>query len=402
MTNRSSLARGPGRLFGGKPPSRCRKAAGFALALALTSLALSPAFAQEPVLSQIPNYKPLFHVVGRLPIAGSPLMGLIPRLVKGFQKYQPQAEVSMNFETESEGAIGMLDAGVSEIAPMGDDAKVTDQMPFYNTFGYTPTEVSIATGCYNMRGCLYAWAIMVNKDNPIAHLSMRQLDEIFGSARTGAWQVGGPEHAILFTAKYARSAKSDIRTWGQLGLKGSWANKRIQTYGYVAPGFAVDFERKVMHWSDKWNGNFKEYVEEKEAPPGPDGRKVWSQNMYAAISHDKYAIGWGALMHVDGTCVNPDGSKCHSYPNVKILAISWRSASPGIPLTPANVRNRSYPLMRDAYIYVNRAPGQPLNPKVREFLRFVLSRQGQEIIRKQGIYSPLPESYIKKQLKKID
>lgn len=399
MNMRFHLARGPGR-FPGNTPSRCRISAGLALASIALSLGVA-AYAQEPVLSQIPNYKPEFHVVGRLPIAGSPLMGLIPRLVKGFEKYQPDAKISMNFETESEGAIGMLDAGVSEIAPMGDDAKITGQMPFYNTFGYTPTEVSIATGCYNKRGCLYAWAIMVNKDNPITHLSMKQLDEIFGAARTGAWQVGGPEHALLFTAKYARSAKSNIRTWGQLGLKGRWADKPIQTYGYVAPGYAVDFERKVMHWSGKWNANFKQYVEEKEAVPSADGRKVWSQNMYAAISRDKYAIGWGALMHVDGTCVNPGGEKCRTYPNIKVLAISWADTSPAVALTAANVRNRSYPLTRDAYIYVNKPPGRPLNPKVREFLRFVLSRQGQRIIERQGIYSPLPESYIEKQLKKI-
>jgi phosphate transport system substrate-binding protein len=371
------------------------------MAMGLAGLAVAGfALAQEPVLSQIPSYHPEFHVVGALRIAGSPLKGLIPALVQGFEKYQPDAVVSTNFQTESEGALGMMYAGVSDIAPMGDDAKITDQMPFYNSYGYTPTEISIATGCYNQRGCLYAWAIMVNKANPLARLSMRQLDDIFGAARTGAWQVGGPEHALLFTAKYGRSASSDIRTWGQLGLKGEWADKPIQTYGYVAPGFAVDFERKVLHWSSKWNGNFKEYVEQKEATPDTDGRKVWSQNMYAAISRDKYAIGWGALMHVDGTCVNPDGSKCRSYPNIKILAISWKTGGRPVPLSAADVRNRSYPLTRDAYIYVNKPPERPLDPKVREFIRFVLSRQGQEIIDKQGVYSPLPESYIQMQLTK--
>jgi len=107
-------------------------------------------------------------------------------------------------------------------------------------------------------------------------------------------------------------------------------------------------------------------------------------------------------MHVDGTCVNPDGSKCEPYPNVKILAISATPDGPAIPLTAANVRNRSYPLSRDAYIYVNKPPGRPLDPGVREFIRFVLSRQGQAIIDKHGVYNPLPESYIKTQLKKID
>jgi phosphate transport system substrate-binding protein len=385
-------ARGPGRSASGTPPSRCRRTAG--LALALAGLALSAfAGAQEPDLSQIPPYKPEFHVVGRLRIAGSPLKGLLPLLIEGFEKVQPDAEVSGNYMTESEGALGMIYSGVSDVAPMGDDAKITDQMPFYNTFGYTPTEISVATGCYNQRGCLYAWAIMVNKDNPIAHLSMQQLDEIFGAERSGGWAVGGPQHAILFTAKYGRGAKTNIRTWGQLGLKGSWANKPIQTWGYVAPGFAVSFERHVMHWSDKWNPNFHEVVEEKEATPDADGKQVWSQRMYQAISKDKYAIGWGALMHVDGTCVNP---------NIKILAISATPGGPAVPLTAANVRNRSYPLGRDAYIYVNKPPGRPLDPAVREFIRFVLSRQGQQIIDKQGIYSPLPESYIETQLKKVD
>ena len=397
----SPSACGPGRSRSSTTPSRCRRTAG--LALALAGLALSAfAGAQEPDLSRIPPYKPEFHVVGRLRIAGSPLKGLLPLLIDGFEKVQPDALVSGNYMTESEGALGMIYSGVSDVAPMGDDAKITDQMPFYNTFGYTPTEISVATGCYNQRGCLYAWAIMVNKDNPLARLSVQQLDQIFGSERSGAWEVGGPQHAILFTARYARGAQTNIRTWGQLGLKGRWANKPIQTWGYVAPGFAVSFERHVMHWSDKWNPNFHEVVEQKEATPDADGNAVWSQRMYEAISKDKYAIGWGALMHVDGTCVNPDGTKCHPYPNIKILAISATPDGPAIPLTAANVRNRSYPLSRDAYIYVNKPPGRPLDPAVREFIRFVLSRQGQEIIDRQGIYSPLPESYIEKQLQKVD
>ena len=157
----SSTVRGPGRSEHGTTPSRCRRAAG--LALTVAGLALCAlAGAQEPDLSRIPGYKPQFHVVGRLRVAGSPLKGMIPLLIKGFEKAQPDALLSGNYMTESEGALGMMYSGVSDIAPMGDDAKLTDQMPFFNTFGYTPTEISVATGCYNQRGCLFAWAIMVN------------------------------------------------------------------------------------------------------------------------------------------------------------------------------------------------------------------------------------------------
>jgi phosphate transport system substrate-binding protein len=365
---------------------------------------VATAGAQMPDLNQIAPYSPQFKVVGGLRIAGSELKGNIELLAQGFKKFHPDSVVSTNFVTSSEGALGMMYAGVSDIAPMGDDAKITDQMPFYNTFRYVPTEISIATGGYDQRGTLFAWAIVVNKDNPIAKLSMDQLDRIFGSERTGGWEVGADaNNNLLYTAKYARGADRNIRKWGQLGVKGAWANREIQTYGYVAPGFAVNFERKVMHWSTKWNANFKEYVEEKEATTDADGKAVISERMLEEISKDKFGIGWAALMHVNGTCVNPtDGGKCPSYAGVKVLAISPGSSNAAVELTADNVMNRSYPLSRDAYIYVNRAPGRPLDPKVREFMRFVLSREGQQIIAKARIYTPLPASYIQEQLKKLD
>ena len=373
------------------------------IALLLVVLAASAAFAQAPDLSAIPPYKKEFNVVGGLRVAGSELKGVVDLLADGFRKLQPDAKVSTNFMTSSEGALGMMIAGVSDVAPMGDDAKITDQMPFFNAFGYVPTEISIATGGYDKRGTLFAWAIVVNKDNPLARVSMDQLDRIFGSERTGGWEIGASAaNNLLYSAKHARGRESNIRTWGQLGLKGDYAGKEIQTYGYVAPGFAISFERMVMHWSEKWNPNFREYVEMKEATADADGRAVASQRMYEALEKDRYGIGWGALMHVNGTCVNPDGSKCPGYPGLKVIAVSRTPDGPAIPLTADNVANRSYPLARDAYIYVNKAPGRAMDPKVREFLRFILSREGQEIIAKNGPYTNLPVAYIREQLKKLD
>jgi phosphate transport system substrate-binding protein len=264
-------------------------------------------------------------------------------------------------------------------------------MPFYNTFRYVPAEISIATGGYDQRGTLFAWAIVVNKDNPIAQLSVDQLDRIFGAARTGGWEIGpAANNNILFTARYARGPESNIRRWGQLGLTGEWANKDIQTYGYVAPGYAVSFERMVMHWSIKWNENFKEYVEEKQTTSDPGGRAVASERMLEALSNDKYGIAWAALMHVK------------DYPGVKVLKIAAKEGGPYVSLAADTVANRSYPLIRDAYVYVNRAPNRPLDPKVREFMRFVLSREGQDIIAKGGVYSPLPAAYAREQRKKLD
>jgi phosphate transport system substrate-binding protein len=361
------------------------------------------AHAQAPNLNEIPPYKPEYKVEGGLRIAGSELKGNVDLLVEGFKKFHPGVVVTTNFMTSSEGALGMMFSGASDVAPMGDDAKIPDQMPFYNAFRYVPTEISIATGGYDQRGTLFAWAIIVNRDNPIAKLSMDQLDRIFGSERSGGWEVGASaDNNLLFTGKYARGPEANIRKWGQLGLTGDWSDKEIQTYGYVAPGFATNFQRLVMHWSVKWNPNFMEYVEAKEATNDSAGMAVASQRMYEALEKDKYGIGWGALMHVNGTCVNPDGTKCPGYRGLKVIALSKTPGGPAVPLTADNVKNRSYPLTRDAYIYVNKPPGRAMDPKVREFIRFVLSREGQEIIQKAGVYSPIPASYIREQLKKLD
>ncbi|MBV9439214.1 MAG: hypothetical protein JOZ24_04400, partial [Candidatus Eremiobacteraeota bacterium] len=230
-----------------------------------------------------------------------------------------------------------------------------------------------------------------------------QLDRIFGAERTGAWSVGdNPEHDILFTAKYARRPETNIRTWGQLGLSGDWKDRPIATYGYVAPGFATNFERLVMHWSDKWNPNFQQFVEDKEATSDAEGQRVVADRMMEAVMNDKYAIAWAALMHVNGTCVLPNGTKCKAYPGLRVLPISHTDTGPSIALTPENVANRSYPLTRDAYLYINKPPGRPVDPRVREFVRFILSREGQSVIAKVGIFSPLPAAYARQQLAKLD
>ena len=123
------------------------KAAALVLALAFGS-----ARGEGLDLSTIPPYKKEYDVAGGLRIAGSELKGNVDLLVEGFKKFQPNAVITTNFMTSSEGALGMMFAGTSDVAPMGDDAKITDQMPFYNTYRYVPMEISIATGGFDQRG----------------------------------------------------------------------------------------------------------------------------------------------------------------------------------------------------------------------------------------------------------
>ena len=342
-----------------------------------------------PDLSALPAYKPEAKIVGGVRIVGSELKNAVEYLALGFAKFHPESRVTVSHIPSSEGGIAGLYSGISDVAPMGDDAKITDLMPFYNAFGYMPTEISVATGGYEKRGSLFAWAIVVNKDNPLSEISMDQLERTFGSERSGGWELVDNEN-YLYTAKYARGAGTNIRTWGQLGLGGEFAGREIQTFGYCAPGFAIAIERSLFHWSHKWNGNFMEYVEAKQVTPDAAGAAVASERPLEALSKDKFTIGIAALMHVK------------DYPDLKVLAVSPRGGGRAVALTPDNVANRTYPLIRDAYFYVNKPPGRPLDPRAREFMRFVLSREGQEIIAKVGYYYPLKADYLKEQLKKLD
>jgi len=341
-----------------------------------------------PELPHLPPYKPEFAVVGGLRIVGSELKNAVDQLAEGFKKFHPLSKPSTSHIPSSEGGIAALYFNVSDVAPMGDDAKITDMMPFWNTFGYMPTEISVATGGYEKRGSLWAWAIVVSKDNPLNEISVEELTRLFGSERSGGWEL--VENDYRYTSKYARDRDSDIRTWNQLGLGGEYANREIETFGYSAPGFATYFERNWFHWSKKWNPNFMEYVEYKQTAPGPEGAKVSSTVPLEQLANNKYAIGIAGLMHVK------------NYPDLKVLKISHKKGGPAVELTPDNVAERRYPLIRDAYFYVNRAPGQKLDPKVREFMRFVLSREGQEIIARVGYYYPLDSKYLQKQLEKLD
>ena len=341
-----------------------------------------------PELPNLPSYTPETKLTGTLRIYGSELKNAVEYLARGFQQYHPDLRITWSNATSSEGAIAGLYTGISDIAPSGDDGKLTDQMPFLNSMGYMPTEISVATGGYERRGSLFAWAIVVNKDNPLTSISIDELQNIFGAERSGGWDID--HNNVLYTAAFAKSKASNLRTWDQISVNGAYRGKEIQTYGYSAPGFEQAIERHWFHWSHKWNPNFMEYVESKMAVNGPDGDAVKSERPLEILSKDRFGIGIAALMHVK------------DYPNIKVLPLSWHKGGKPIAFTPENVANRTYPMIRDGYFYVNKAPGQPLDPKVREFMRFVLSREGQEIIAKVGYYYPLDKGYLEEQRKKLD
>ncbi|MFT5138868.1 MAG: phosphate transport system substrate-binding protein [Lysobacterales bacterium] len=341
-----------------------------------------------PDLSSLPTYEPEQKLKGSLRILGSELKNSVDLLAAGFHHFHPEVKIATSHIPSSEGAIAGLYLGVSDVAPMGDDAKITDLMPYYNTFGFLPTEISVATGGYEKRGSLFAWAIAVNKNNPLDSISVDQIKRVFGGERTGGWEINN--HNYKFTAKHAMNKSDLIRSWDQLGLDGTYDGAEIDTFGYAAPGFAIAIERSLFHWSKKWNANYREYVEAKQTTPDEDGFAVASERALEDLESNEFAIGIVALMHAK------------KYSNIKILAVSETDESEAIALTPENVATRKYPLIRDAYFYVTKAPGQPMDPIVEEFMRYCLSREGQESIVKAGYYYPLSLDYLLEQRQKLD
>lgn len=179
----------------------------------------------------------------------------------------------------------------------------------------------------------------------------------------------------------ARSRKENIRTWGQLGLTGTWADKPIHVYGPpgLFPGGVSYFQSKVMGGADTWNGNLREFNDRRR--------------MMAALGKDPYGIAYATLAYATS--------------KVKSLALAETRAGPYVALTRANVANRSYPLARLAYIYFapDRPNGDPtdpqVDPKVEEFLRYILSRQGQRDVRREGDFLPLTKAVVREQLEKL-
>ena len=328
-------------------------------------------------LSELPPYMPSQQVSGIIRNNGSALAGLLQAWEKGFQKYHPGV-VFQDSLLSGDAAIGALEAGASDLAPNGREPVLTEFLSFAEVFGNDgPFQITVATGSYEALGRTWAQVIFVNKDNPLTHLTMKQLDQIFGAERTGGYS------GYKWVDTPARPASENIRTWGQLGLTGQWANKPIHTYGYAPTGMSNFFELNVFHGGTKWNPNLRQYVE--TSAKQATAHAGTTDQMMDDLSNDRYGIAWAGLAHA------------RNKPGVKALALSFSADGPFISCNEQTVRNRTYPLTRSIYFQLNHPPNTPLEPRIREFLLYVLSREGQAIIEAQGEYLPLTTAELYRQ-----
>lgn len=332
-------------------------------------------------LSGLPVYKPEQQVSGLIREWGSNYPAdsdLNKYWMDEFHKSQPnvQFDVHMNTALQSAAALATHVADIAACRLF----TFSDEELYERIYNHEPLRITIATGSFDVPGWSPALAIVVNKDNPITQLTMQQVDDIFGAGRSGGYQ------GTTWHTDAARAASENIRTWGQLGLTGKWKDAPIHVYGLnMHYGMVNDFEQIVFRGGDKWNENLVEYANYS----GPDGKLVIAADqLIKDVSKDPYAIGYSGAMFLT--------------PQTKMLALQANPRGPFVPNTIETVQNRTYPMLLELYFYLDREPGKPVDPKLKEFLRFILSRQGQQAIAKDGKYLPLTPEAAAAELKKLD
>jgi len=222
----------------------------------------------------------------------------------------------------------------------------------------------------------------VHKDNPLDRISMKQLDGVFGGARTGGYD-GSVWHTEY---PYARGPEENIRTWGELGLTGDWADQPIHTGGQTLRGNqTTQFSDMVLRGSDQFVEGYHAFANYIT----PDGKiNSWSLQARRVIEQDKLAMFYVSPLSMS--------------PGLKELAIQGYDGGPCVKRSLETIHDRSYPLYGQYFFYLNRVPGQPVDPKVSEFLHFILSQEGQECVQREGRYLPLTGNIVSEQLKKLD
>src|SRR6267142_5697558 len=244
------------------------------------------------VAAPLRAYQPQAAVSGTIRNFGSGLGGLVELWKQGFAKVQPAVRFDDHLPT-SDAAIPALVTGVADLAPDGGEATLTESLSFYEVHGYPPTDIIVATGSFDVEGHSNGLTVLVHKDNPIEKLTVAQLDGIFGAPRTAGMR------GFKWTPSDGRGAQGDIRTWGQLGLTGEWADKPIQTYGHAPSGTTRFFQWKVLKNGDKWNPNYREYVETGSKMIADEDRaeqRMGLQHMLKdELARDRYGIAWSVM-----------------------------------------------------------------------------------------------------------
>jgi len=325
---------------------------------ALTSVLLLPA-------QSLPEYTAGRKVSGTIRIWGHGAKGhdYIETLVRnweaGFQKYQPDVA----FENKLAGtasAIGALYTGTGDLALLGREIWPSETMAFHEVRKYAPTEIEVVTGSFNVRNKDFALVVYVQRDNPLRQLSLAQAKAVFG--------CGG------------------ARTWGDLGVRGERPNRPIHVYGFeISRGFGYYFQQAVFAGDFKWNPGLVEFADQKLE----NGKLVDAgKRVLDALAQDPDGIAYSSALYEN--------------PGVKPIALSKSEGGPYMLPGKETVQSRAYPLARVISMFLDRAPHAPVRQDIAEFLRYILSREGQQAVLLDGGYLPLTLSVVQAERKKLE
>jgi len=307
----------------------------------------APEVLQPTLDPALPSYQPRKEkLTGTFKGAASDvLVVLVQKWLEKFKTRHP--EVNLSISPPYAGSLGAVELVKENIdfVFVSRELRPDDIKDFKAKFGYDPLSVPVCGGSYRHFGALDAVGFFVHKDNPLEKLNFDQIDAIYSTT-------------------HHRGGKPATK-WGDLGLTGEWANKPIKAYG-IKP----------------WNG-FEEFVRQRALSTGAK-RGEWRDDvlfekvvfpMAKHVADERYGIGFSGLAYIDQ--------------GVKMLPLVANAGDAQQAPTYENVALATYPLSRLIYFNVNKAPGKPLNPALDEFLRFILSREGQQVVLDHAIYIPL-------------
>jgi len=293
---------------------------------------------------KIQPYEKTSGISGNLNSVGSDtLNNLMTLWAEGFRREYPNVKAQIEGKGSSTAPPALI-AGTAQIGPMSRAMKSSETDAFEAKFGHKPTQIAVA---------LDGLAVYVHKDNPLESITLTQLDAVFSKTR----QSGAPK---------------DIRTWGDLGLTGAWASRPISIYGRnSASGTYGYFKEHAL-----FGGDYKDTVKEQ---PG-------SASVVQGVTEDLNGIGYSGIGYRTS--------------GVKALKVAKAEGDTAYGVSYDEVVSGEYPLARFLYLYVNKTPNKPIDPLVGEFVKYVLSREGQQIVVKDG-YLPLPDAVLEKERAKL-
>jgi len=311
----------------------------------MATLSASSLFAQAgKVDTAIPAYQKTSGVSGNLNSIGSDTLNNIMTLwAEGFQKQYPNVRIQIEGKGSSTAPPALI-SGTAQIGPMSREMKSSEIDEFEKKYGYKPLAIRVAVD---------GLAVYVNKDNPLEQLTIQQVDAIFGKGR-------------------ACGAKKAINTWADIGLGGAFAGKPMSLYGRNSASGTYGFFKELA----LCKGDYKDTVKEQ---PG-------SASVVQGVTEEDFGIGYSGI-----------GYKTSG---VKAVKLAKKPGDTAYGTDAESVLSGKYPLSRFLYVYVNAAPNKPLSPLVREFLKYILSQEGQQVVVKDG-YLPLPAKGAQEQLGKL-